>query len=129
MSRKFAIEARLSDRDFRAFCTVMRSRRTTIDTARAWLVARGHSISRGAVWKFSQALRERKLGLDALTADGRKACKRRIFRCCDRLRGRDLALAAMLLEGMLNLDGRNRTSSNKSGAKRNLRSAKRGGKW
>jgi hypothetical protein len=69
--RKYAVESRLSDRDFKAFCGVIRGRRNTIDMAHAWLSKRGYDISRGAVWKFSKALRERRTGLDTLTAEGR----------------------------------------------------------
>jgi hypothetical protein len=110
--RKYAVESRLSDRDFKAFCGVIRGRRNTIDMAHAWLSKRGYDISRGAVWKFSKALRERRTGLDTLTAEGRLACRRRIVRCCDRLRSRDLAVAAALLESMVDLNGQHRKSMN-----------------
>jgi hypothetical protein len=110
MSLPFAIEARLSKKDFAAFRELIQDRAVTVDAAMAWLVSRGYRIAHGSAGKYMRLARAEGLfplrRIAGLRGDGET--RRQLAIWADHLAGDDLTNLALYAVYLLNISAARR---------------------
>jgi hypothetical protein len=89
---------------------VLTDRRSTIDDARRWLLAKGYSVSRNAVWNYRMLIRNNPAPSFAFVDDA--DARRRLSAWMKEIHGKDLfavAYLAALLSGHAGITGDVRT--------------------
>jgi hypothetical protein len=95
MARKFKIVQYLLVEDWGPFHDLLRDRRTTLDSAAAWLKSRGYSISRKAVCNYRRAVEN--LAIEAALNEGetRRESLRQVMFYSEQMNARQLSLLAL----------------------------------